>query len=184
MMSNIVIISGSPAVVSRSSAISKLVKDVLVTNGNKVEEIAVRNLPAEDLLYANFNSPAIQQAKTLVEQADGVIIVSPVYKASYPGVLKAFLDLIPEKGLANKVVLPIATAGTIAHLLALEYAFKPLFSVLGTRDVTDGVYIVDSQVAYTEHELTFVDTEVEQRLGDAITQLQVRLQQKEAQASR
>ncbi|MFC6600630.1 hypothetical protein ACFQDF_00335 [Ectobacillus funiculus] len=63
MMSNIVIISGSPAVVSRSSAISKLVKDVLVTNGNKVEEIAVRNLPAEDLLYANFNSPAIQQAK-------------------------------------------------------------------------------------------------------------------------
>lgn len=182
-MSNIVIISGSPAVSSRSSAISKLVKDVLVTNGNKVEEIAVRNLPAEDLLYANFNSSAIQQAKSLVEQADGVIVISPVYKASYPGILKAFLDLVPEKGLTNKFVFPIATAGSAAHLLALEYAFKPVFSVLGARDFIDGVYIVDSQVAYTEHELTFVDAEVEQRLEAAIAQLQVRLQQKEARVS-
>lgn len=183
-MSNVVIISGSPAVVSRSSAISKLVQDVLITKGHKVETIAVRSLPPEDLLYANFDSPAIQQAKALIEQAEGVIVVSPVYKASYPGVLKAFLDVIPEKGLANKIVLPIITAGTIVHLLAIEYAFKPLFSVLGARDLTDGVYIVDSQVGYTEQKLTFVDAEAEQRLGDAIAQLQVRLQQKEAQASR
>ena len=58
--------------------------------------------------------------------------------------LKAFFDLIPEKGLVDKVVLPIVTGGTIAHLLSLEYAFKPLFSVLGSQEIINGVYMVDS----------------------------------------
>ncbi|MFL6558735.1 MAG: NADPH-dependent FMN reductase [Bacillus sp. (in: firmicutes)] len=183
-MSNIVIISGSPSTLSRSSAIGTFLQDNLVTEGNQVSTITVRNLPPEDLIYAQFNSPAIQQAKTLVEQAAAVIIVSPVYKASYPGVLKTFLDLIPEKGFADKIIFPVVTGGTFAHLLSLEYAFKPLLSVLGAREILDGVYIVDSQISYTEQEITFVDSEIEQRLKIAIHQLQVQLQQKEVQAIR
>ncbi len=41
----------------------------------------VRDLPAEDLVYANFSSPAIQEAQKKVADADAVIIVSPIYKA-------------------------------------------------------------------------------------------------------
>ena len=97
-MSNIVIISGSPSQPSRSSAISSYLENILIKEGKRVSTIHVRDLPAEDLLFANFNSPEIKAAQSLVEQAKAVIVVSPVYKASYPGVLKAFLDLIPEKG--------------------------------------------------------------------------------------
>lgn len=70
----------------------------------EVKTVHVRDLPAEDLLYANFSSPAIQEAQKKVADADAVIIVSPIYKASYTGILKTFLDLIPEKGLHNKTV--------------------------------------------------------------------------------
>jgi FMN reductase len=106
-----------------------------------------------------------------VKQADALIVISPVYKASYTGVLKSFFDLIPEKGLEGKTVLPIATGGSIAHLLSLEYAFKPLFSILGAREFVEGIYIVDSQLAYSGDDLTFVDTEVEKILRSSVHNL-------------
>lgn len=55
-------------------------------------------LPAEDLIHTKFESEAIVKANGLVAEADAVIVVSPVYKASYTGVLKTFLDLVPQKG--------------------------------------------------------------------------------------
>src|SRR4051812_43285763 len=177
-MSNIVIISGSPSQPSRSSAISTYLEKILVAEGKQVSTITVRDLPAEDLLLANFNSPEIKEAQSLIEQAQAVIIVSPVYKASYPGLLKAFLDLIPEKGLVNKVVLPVATGGTIAHLLSLEYAFKPLFSVLGSQEIINGVFMVDSEVSYKD-QLAFADAENEQRLKTALNDLLNKLPEEE-----
>jgi FMN reductase len=59
--------------------------------------INVSDLPAEDLISAHFD-PAIQQANELVEKADAIIVASPVYKASYTGVFKTYLDLLPQKG--------------------------------------------------------------------------------------
>lgn len=175
-MSNIVIISGSPSQPSRSSAIGAYLEKILAAEGKQVSTITVRDLPAEDLLFANFNGPEIKQAQSLVEQAHAVIIVSPVYKASYPGLLKAFLDLIPEKGLVNKVIFPVATGGTIAHLLSLEYIFKPLFSVLGSQEIINGVFIVDSDISSYKDRLTFADTGIEQRLKTALADLINRLQ--------
>lgn len=40
-----------------------------------------------------------------------VILATPVYKAAYSGLLKTFLDLLPQGGLRDKVVLPIARNG-------------------------------------------------------------------------
>ena len=97
-----------------------------------------------------------------------MIVISPVYKASYTGVLKTFFDLIPEKGLSEKVILPIANGGSIAHLLSLEYAFKPLFSILNSQEILTGVYLIDSQFTYKENDLTFKDAEIQQRLHLAI----------------
>ncbi|MED1469838.1 NADPH-dependent FMN reductase [Bacillus salipaludis] len=173
-MSNIVIISGSPSHPSRSSVIAAYLEKILVTEGNQVSTITVRDLPAEDLLFANFNSLEIKQAQSQVEQAQAVIIVSPVYKASYPGLLKSFLDLIPEKGLVNKVVLPVASGGTIAHLLSLEFAFKPVFSILGSQEIINGVFIVDSDISYKD-QLTFANTDIEQRLKSALKDVVNRL---------
>lgn len=182
-MSKIVIISGSPAKSSRSSAISFFIEKNLINQGQHVNKITVRDLPPEDLVYVNFNSPEIKKALTQIEQAQAVIVVSPVYKASYTGVLKSFFDLIPEKGLAGKVVLPVATGGSIAHLLSLEYAFKPLFSILGSQEIKNGVYFVDSQISYQDNQLTFHDSDVEHRVNTALQEIVNRLSEKESISS-
>lgn len=170
-MSNIVIISGSPLSPSRSAALSAYMKNKLVNQGMNVSMINIRDLPPEDLMHANFKSPSIKEAMAKVDGARAVIVASPVYKATYTGLLKSFFDLIPEKGLANKIILPVASGGSIAHLLALEYAFNPLFSILGAQEIINGVYLVDSQLQCQDNEVTFLDSDVEQRLNTAVEAL-------------
>jgi FMN reductase len=174
-MSNIVIISGSPTQPSRSFAIASYLEKFLASQSQSIEHINVRDLPPEDLIYANFKSPTIKQALAKIDQAQAVIVISPVYKASYTGVLKTFFDLIPEKGLSDKIILPIANGGSIAHLLSLEYAFHPLFSILNSQEILNGVYLVDSQFSYKVTELTFKDSEIQERLHSAIKTLLTKL---------
>ena len=57
-----------------------------------------------------------------------VIVATPIYKAAYSGLLKVFLDLLPAEALRGKTVLPLASGGSVAHLLALDYALKPVLS--------------------------------------------------------
>ena len=70
---------------------------------------------------------------------------TPIYKAAYSGLLKSFLDLLPQDGLRGKVVLPLATGGSSAHLLALDYALKPVLGALGARHILDAVFATDDQ---------------------------------------
>ena len=108
--------------------------------------IAVRELPAQALLHAQFDHPLIRQALAEVAQAQVVLIATPIYKAAYSGVLKSFLDLLPQDALRGKTVLPLATGGSVAHLLALDYALKPVLGALGARDILDGVFATDAQL--------------------------------------
>lgn len=162
-MSNIIAIAGSPSHPSRTSGVLEYAKTVLESEGLNLDLLVVRNLPPEDLLFAKFDSPAIKQAQAKVEQADGVIIATPVYKASYTGVLKAFLDLLSPGALSKKVILPIATGGTIAHLLAIDYALKPLIATLGGRYILGGVYLLDTQIQVGNGNVQ-LEAEIEQRL--------------------
>jgi MsuE subfamily FMN reductase len=61
-----------------------------------------------------------------VVSADALIVASPIYRGSYPGVLKNLFDLIPSDALDGKVVGLIATGGTPHHFLAIEQELKPL----------------------------------------------------------
>lgn len=142
-MSLIVNIVGSPAAESRTRGLIDSVGATLAKEGFEVRTINVRDLPAEDLLWGRADSPAIREAIGLVERARGVVVATPIYKAAYTGVLKSFLDLLPQFGLRGKIVLPLATGGTIAHVLALDYALRPVLSSLGAMHVVAGLFILD-----------------------------------------
>ncbi|MNI46695.1 FMN reductase (NADPH) [compost metagenome] len=85
--------------------------------------------------------------------------------------LKTFLDLVPQKGLAGKVVLPLFIGGSLAHLLSIDYSLKPVLSALGARHILGGVYTVDSQVARTEQGGFEIVDELITRLEDNINEL-------------
>lgn len=167
-MAKIVVISGSPTANSRLNGLLDEVRKSVENRKWEYNEVTVRLLPAEDLLHARFESPAIIEANRLVAEADGIVVATPIYKASYTGVLKAFLDLIPQKGLNNKTILPLAIGGSIAHLLAIDYALKPVLSVLGASNIVGGVYALDTQVIrHDEGGFDLVD-ELQERLQEKI----------------
>jgi FMN reductase len=142
----IVGIQGSPSSVSRSGSLLALAQSRLQSVASNVHVVTVRDLPAQALLHAQFDHALIRQALAEVERAQVVLIATPIYKAAYSGVLKAFLDLLPQTALRGKAVLPLATGGSIAHLLALDYALKPVLSALGARDILDPVFATDAQI--------------------------------------
>ncbi|WP_411843195.1 NADPH-dependent FMN reductase [Salinicoccus sp. HZC-1] len=147
-MYDIVIISGSPSSESRSQSVLKYIGNILKNKGLSVGHISVRDVPAEDLMFGNFNSPEVNDIAENIKNAKGVIVGSPVYKAAYSGVLKSLFDILPQDAFKDTPVLPVMSGGSISHLLALEYALKPLISTLkGTT--LKGVYYLDSQVDKT-----------------------------------
>ncbi|NOU99923.1 NADPH-dependent FMN reductase [Paenibacillus planticolens] len=169
-MAKVVIISGSPTPTSRLHGVIEQAKSELVQAGLAVDWIKVRDIPAEDLLYAKFDSEAIVNANALVAAADAVLVATPIYKASYTGVLKAFLDLLPQKGLERKIVLPLAVGGTISHLLAIDYALKPVLSALGAQNILQGVYVLDKQVTWGDQGQAILDDEISTRLHESLAQ--------------
>ncbi|GAB4190597.1 MAG: NADPH-dependent FMN reductase [Roseiflexaceae bacterium] len=168
-MAAILTIGGSPSAVSRSSAVLEYARGQIGRAGLAAEGLSVRDLPAEDLIFARASSPAIQAAQAQLAQARGVIVATPVYKAAYSGVLKTFLDLLPGGALAGKTVLPIATGGAPTHMLALDYALKPVLAALGAQQTLAGVYILDAQIQ-TGEQLT-LDPEIARRLDEGLAEL-------------
>ncbi len=126
----------------------------------------LQNFAPEDLLYARFDNPALQTLNEQLAGADGLIIATPVYKASFSGALKTLLDLLPERALEGKIVLPLATGGTIAHMLAVDYALKPVLNALKAQEILHGVFADDSQVTDYQHKPQFT-ANLQRRLDDA-----------------
>jgi FMN reductase len=164
----IVTITGSPSTGSRTAQLTESVAASLRRSGFEVQGINVRELPAEDLLAAKADSAPISKAIGLVERARGVVISSPVYKASFSGVLKVFLDVLPQFGLGGKVVLPLMTGGTTAHVLALDYALRPVLLTLGALHVVTGLFLLDKTIAHRAGGGVDLEPEVQARLDGVL----------------
>lgn len=145
-MATVLSISGSPFRASRTTGLLRHVDALLAARGHEVLPLDARGLPAEALLRADTLDPAIAEAITLVERADAVVVGTPVYKAAYSGLLKALLDLLPQHALGGKAVLPLATGGTTAHLLAIDYALRPVLASMGAAHIAPGWFTLDKEI--------------------------------------
>ncbi|WP_237693103.1 CE1759 family FMN reductase [Rothia nasimurium] len=104
--------------------------------------ISLRSL-AKDITnhyLTGFPLGALATALDQVRDADALIVVTPVFKASYSGLFKSFWDLVEDGSLAGKPVLIAATGGTARHSLMLETAMRPLFSYLKATVAPSGVF--------------------------------------------
>ena len=167
----ILTLAGSPSQRSRSSALLRHASRRLEGLGFKTQELGLHDIPAEDLIEGRYAGAAATALRARVHAASAVLIATPVYKASFAGGLKAVLDLLDEKALIGKVVLPLATGGSPAHLLALEYSLKPVLSALGARHILAGVYATDKEVTFDEDGQTRIDDLVRLRLEEGVDRL-------------
>ncbi|MFJ6414232.1 NADPH-dependent FMN reductase [Terribacillus saccharophilus] len=160
-MSDIVIISGSPSDTSKTKKVLDYLGTILKRDGFSIKYISVRDVSKDVLFEGKYDSPEIQNIATLIQDAKGVIIGSPIYKGAYSGVLKTLIDLLPQDVLKHKPVLPLMTGGSAAHLLALEYTFKPLLASLKAHNLK-GLYFIDSQID-KQGEITIIDEDTLKR---------------------
>jgi FMN reductase len=159
-MEPIVVFCGSPVAGSRTQALGEWVARHLGAQGLETTIISVGDLPAEDLISGRAESLAMLRALRCVEMAPAVVIITPVYKASYSGVTKVFLDLLPQRGLAGKVILPLAVGGSLAHVLTLDYALRPVLASLAASHVTAGLFLLDQRLERLRDGTIRIDAEV------------------------
>ena len=108
----------------------------------EVRVVELRDLAVEIAhnLTNGFPGKKLADAVDAVTGADGLIVVTPVFSASYSGLFKSFFDVIDPDALAGKPVLIAATGGSARHSLVLEHALRPLFSYLRAVVVPTAVY--------------------------------------------
>ncbi|WP_314174068.1 NADPH-dependent FMN reductase [Streptomyces winkii] len=146
-MPNVLTVSSSPSTRSRTSSLVRHVGGLLAAERHDVRHVEVRDLPPEPLLAGNAAHPAIQEVVEAIGWADALVVGTPVYKAAYSGLLKTLLDLLPQFALAGKTVLPLATGGSTAHVLAIDYALRPVLTALGTDSVLRGWFVLDRHIS-------------------------------------
>jgi FMN reductase len=142
------LLGGSPSAPSTTWRLLQLLGERLAALGHRTLALQVRELPAAALLRADRDDPALREALAMVADADAVVVATPVYKASFSGLLKVFLDLLPQDGLAGKLVLPLATGGSQSHMLALDYALRPVLASLGPRHILPSIYATSGQLPW------------------------------------
>ena len=91
--------------------------------------------------------PAADAAREQVAAATVAVVATPVYKASYTGLLKAFLDLYGPDGLAGVVVVPLVVSGNPAHALVGEVHLRPVLVELGAVVPTRSLTVTEPQLA-------------------------------------
>lgn len=168
---SILLVAGSPSARSRSATLLDAVQQRLQRHGAEVERLQLRELSPQALLLADAAHRSIAAAADQVARARAIVIATPVYKAAYSGVLKVFLDVLPQTAFKGKVVLPLATGGSPHHMLALDYALRPVLQSLSARHILPGVYATDAQVTLTPEDAHQLAPELADRLDEAVATL-------------
>ena len=101
--------------------------------------------------FSDLNEPA-RHIISRILHAKALVIASPVYKGSYPGLFKHLFDLFDPSWLAGKPILLAATGGGDKHALVIEHQLRPLFSFFEAQTLATGVYVSDRD--FSEGKLT------------------------------
>ncbi|MFD7963415.1 FMN reductase [Streptomyces zaomyceticus] len=124
--------------------LAEAARDELAARGHapSTEVVELRELAGDIAkhLVTGFPPPRLSAAIGAVTAADGLIVVTPVFAASYSGLFKSFFDVIDPDTLSGKPVLIAATGGTARHSLVLDHAVRPLFAHLRAVVVPTAVF--------------------------------------------
>ena len=138
-MTTLVGLSGGVGTPSSTTSVVSLVLDeaarVLKERGihasTRIVEVRDIARDATDEVLGGLRTPALDEALAAIEQADALVVASPIFRGSYAGVFKTVLDLLDPGSLRGIPTVLAATSGTTRHTLVTEHAMRPLMSYLG-----------------------------------------------------
>ena len=151
-MTSIAVVTGNPKPQSRTHSVALAVADAVAAGlGNADGGSSAGRLVVDLVEYAphlfDWHDQELSALTSGVAGADVAVFASPTYKASYTGMLKAFLDRYGSNGLAGVIAIPVMTGGWPGHLLAVEVHLRPVLVELGATVPTRGVYVTEPELA-------------------------------------
>jgi FMN reductase len=142
------VVVGNPKPQSRTLRVAESVADVVA---QLVPDAEPERLVIDLADYAGrlFEWPeaTLAELNDAVAGSDLLVVASPTYKATYTGLLKAFLDRYPSNGLAGVVAVPVMTGAADNHAMAVEVNLRPLMVELGATVPSRGLYLVMTRMA-------------------------------------
>ena len=141
----IVTVVGNPRPESRTHGLAATLADALaaVLPESKVSAVDLAVLGPRVLDQADSGAAA---ATAQVLDADILVVASPTYKATYSGLLKAFLDRLGTGSLAGRRAVPVLLGGAPNHQLAVDVHFTPLLLELGAAVPVRGLFVLEADV--------------------------------------
>ena len=138
---SVVALVGNPRAGSRTLTAAEHVASRL---GTEVTTIDLATI-GHELFTADRTK--LDPALRTVAAARLLVVATPVYKASYTGLLKSFLDLYGPDGLAGVVAVPLVVSGNPAHALVGEVHLRPLLVELGATVPTRSLTVTEADLA-------------------------------------
>ena len=137
-MKNLMVISAGLSTPSTTRQIADTISAAVVSAvGGRGEQLSVTTVELRELatdltqqMSTGMSTPRLDEVKTQLSNADGLVAVTPVFKASYTGLFKMFFDVLDTDALNGMPTIIAATAGTARHSLVTEYAMRPLLAYM------------------------------------------------------
>ena len=153
-MTTIAVVTGNPKPQSRTHKVALAIADAIADRlgsasgpGNAGVERVVVDLAEHAPRLFDWSDAELTALTAAVARADVAVFASPTYKASYTGLLKAFLDRYGGNGLGGVVAVPVMTGGGPGHLLAVEVHLRPVLVELGATVPARGAYVTEPELA-------------------------------------
>jgi FMN reductase len=150
----LVAVSGGLQRPSRAAALAEHLLDLMADQVPCEQRLIELGPLAPRLAGAVWRSQlpdTVENDLAAVEQADILVVATPVYRGSYTGLFKHFFDFIHQDALIDKPVLLAATGGSERHALVIDHQLRPLFSFFQARTLPLGVYATDMD--FVDHRL-------------------------------
>ncbi|MET0736307.1 MAG: FMN reductase [Microbacterium sp.] len=164
----IVGVSGSLREPSKTTALVRALIDEVEGRGpaeSTLIELTTLGPAFAGALRREDAAPEVEEALRAIEDADLLIVASPVYRASFTGLFKHLFDFVGQYSLVGTPVLLAATGGGERHALILEHQLRPLFGFFQALTLPLGVYASDTD--FDGYELASGD--LRRRIDQAIT---------------
>jgi FMN reductase len=154
---------GNPKPRSRTYQMVTAVAEAFATSSGGRIDALIDLVELKPWLF-DLGAPEVQSPLERVLRADVLVVGSPVYKATYTGLLKTFCDHVAQGELAGTLALPTMMGGYYQHALAVDLQLRPLLVELGAICATPGLYVLESQV----DELEAIASRYVERLAESL----------------
>lgn len=149
---------GNPKTQSRTASVGEAIAHAVARRAGREAQLTLVELA--DLgcdLFGSGNS-TVAEAKGTVLSSELLVVATPVYKASYTGLLKAFLDQFARDELAAMPTVPTMVGAAELHGLAVETQLRPVLVEIGASMPTRGLFVTEAGLDTLESQLAdFLD---------------------------